>query len=251
MNRLALLFFYVLGHGLLQGQTAGQLSSSGGAGTGYSQALVNQVVGDASTQIDVLAQRTGIDEFAGSPYVNDSFELANVYYENDLMDKLYYRYNALNEEIELKKTSLSDETPQRLVADKAIHLDVDGNELSFKTFIDSKKNTLNGYLYLLVDGQTYDLYRRVRMKFTEGQKAQNSFVMAVPNRFTPFIEYYYQKAGIDRIDELKNKNGSLLKILPNDKKNQLKRYLKDNELNVKDEKDMIKAFEFLNGSNGI
>lgn len=240
------LYCIVLGHGLLMAQTAGQLSAPSGSGTGYSQSLINQLTGDMDSQEEILARSTGIDEFAGSPYVNDTFKPVNVYYENDLMDKLYYRYNALNEEIEIKKTALPEETPQRLLADKAIHLDVEGNPLSFKTFIDRKKNTLNGYLTLMVDGESYDLYRRVRVKFTEGQKAQNSFVMAKPNRFSHFIEYYYQKEGVNRIDELKPSNSGLLKILPNELKSEAKQFLKEGNLNLKEEQDLIKTFEFLN-----
>lgn len=238
------LFLYCFA--ILQSQTAGQLSATGSQGTGYSQALINQMSGDIRSQEEVLAASTGIDEFAGSPYVNDAFKPVNVYYEDDLMDKLYYRYNALNEEIEIKKTALPEETPQRLLADKAIHLDIEGNPLSFKTFIDRKKNTLNGYLTLMVDGESYDLYRRVRVKFTEGQKAQNSFVMAKPNRFSHFIEYYYQKEGVNRIDELKPSNSGLLKILPNELKSEAKQFLKEGNLNLKEEQDLIKTFEFLN-----
>ena len=246
MKNFNLVFIFLLSFGYLHCQTAGQLSATSSQGTGYSQALVNQMSGDIRNQEEILSASTGIDEFAGSPYVNDTFKPVNVYYENDLMDKLYYRYNALNEEIEIKKTALPEETPLRLLADKAIHLDVEGNPLSFKTFIDHKKNTLNGYLTLMVDGESYDLYRRVRVKFTEGQKAQNSFVMAKPNRFSHFIEYYYQKKGVDRIDELKTTNSGLLKILPSELKIETKQFLKEKDLNLKEEQDLIKVFQFLN-----
>jgi hypothetical protein len=118
--------------------------------------------------------------------------------------------------------------------------------MSFKTFIDKNKNTTNGYLTLLLKGQNFDLYRRIRVKFTEGQKAQNSFVPNTPNRFTQFTEYYYQRDGINRIDELKQSNSSLLKILPNEMKSKMKEYLKENKLNIKQELDLIKALEFVN-----
>jgi hypothetical protein len=234
---------------LLHGQTVGQLSAPGGTGMGAAQAIVNTIAGDMTDQLTRLTNATGINDFAGSPYVYDSFKPVNVYYEDELMDRLFYRYNALNEEIEIKKTNLTDETPQRLMADKAIHLDIEGRKLSFKTFIDRKNNTLNGYLTLLAEGDKYDLYRRTRVKFTEGQKAQNSFVAAVPNRFTHYIEYYAQKKGVDRIDELKVSNSGLLKILPNDLKLPLKNYLKEENLNVKEEAHLIKVFEHLNAMN--
>ena len=246
MKKLTLLFSACLiGHFSIA-QTAGQLSAGGGSGTGFSQSLINQVAGNMTDQYDRLSKSTGITDFSGSPYASDNFAIASIYYKEELQDRLYYRYNALNEEIEIKKTALPEETPQRLLADKAIHIDVSGKKLGFKTFIDRKNNTLNGYLTELINGKEYDLYRRTRVKFTEGQKAQNSFVMAVPNRFTHFIEYYYQKKGVDRIDEIEQNNGALLKILDGDKKATMKSFLKENSLNIKDEADLIKVFEFLN-----
>lgn len=246
MKKINILLILMGGYLSLNAQTAGQLSSPGGTGVGYAQAIVNTIAGDMTDQLTRLTNATGIDDFSGSPYLSDNFQSVNVYYEDELMDRLFYRYNALNEEIEVKKTNLEEETPQRLMADKAIHLDTNGGQLSFKTFIDKKNNTLNGYLTLLVEGEKFDLYRRTRVKFTEGQKAQNSFVAAVPNRFSHFIEYYVQKKGVNRIDEMKVSNSGLLKILPSEKKSQMKNYLKKEDLNIKKESDLIKAFQHIN-----
>ncbi len=249
MKHPLLVFIYLMSSGYLFAQTAGQFSSVGGSGMGYTQALVNQIVGDTKTQKEILSKRTGINEFTGSPYVTDTFSQVNIYYNEELIDQFFYRYNALNEEVEVKETNSLDEAPKRLMADKEIQIDLTGNKeriMSFKTFIDKNKNTTNGYLTLLLKGQNFDLYRRIRVKFTEGQKAQNSFVPNTPNRFTQFTEYYYQKDGINRIDELKQSNSSLLKILPNEMKSKMKEYLKENKLNIKQELDLIKALEFVN-----
>lgn len=84
------------------------------------------------------------------------------------------------------------------------------------------------------------------MKFTEGQKAQNSFVKAVPNRFTHFIEYYYQEKGVNRIDEIPSKTNKIAKLFKEPLKSELKNYIKDNNLDVKGESDLIKVFNYLN-----
>lgn len=246
MKKIHILLFGLLTIVSLEAQTAGQLSAAGGTGVGYSQAIVNTVAGDMTDQLTRLTNATGIDDFSGSPYLSDNFQSVNVYYEDEFMDRLFYRYNALNEEIEVKKSNLTEETPQRLMADKAIHLDTNGGKLSFKTFIDRKNNTLNGYLTSLVDGDNFDLYRRIRVKFTEGQKAQNSFVPAVPNRFTQFTEYYFQKKDVNRIDELKTSNSGLLKIVPANLKPKVKNFIKQENLNLKKEEDLIRVFEAIN-----
>ncbi|WP_375325309.1 hypothetical protein [Flagellimonas sp. GZD32] len=216
-------------------------------GSGVSQALLNNSVGGITDSYERLKVMTGIDEFQGSPYLEDKFQATEMYYGDEDQGKIYYRYNAYNEEIEIKNSTLADEAPRSLNKDKAIAVMLDNKyPLSFSTFIDAKDNTLNGYLALLNEGDNFKLFRRVRVKFTEGQKAQNSFVSAIPNRFTHYIEYYYQPKGVNRIDEIPTKNKKLIKMLDAPFKEKLSKYLEENELNIKEEADLIKAFEFLN-----
>ena len=93
------------------------------------------------------------------------------------------------------------------------------------------------------------MYKRTLIKFTQGKPAANSFVKAVPSRFAQFIEYYFQKEGVNRIDEIPLKNGKLLKLIDASKRAGLKEFLKENSLNIKEEADLIQAFNFLNNPN--
>lgn len=187
------------------------------------------------------------DEFVGSPYTDNNFKLGTLYYNDEKQGEIYYRYNAYNEEIEVKQTKLEKEVIQGLSTNKSVRLKKEnGNFISFKTFVDKNDNTLNGYLTLLHDGETFDLYERIKVKFTEAQKAQNSFVKATPNRFTQFTEYYLHKKGVNRIDEVNLKNRKFIKMVNPQKRSQLKEYLKENDLNIKEEADLIEAVKFLN-----
>ena len=227
-------------------QYAGQVA----AGSSYnaaSSALVNSVIGDMNDQYARLSKRTGIDQFSGSPYTNDEFISAPVFYNEEGMGSFYYRYNAYNEEIELKKTKLAEEKVSSLVKDKAIKIMINGKPMGFSTFIDKKGNTTNGYLTTLLNGKKVNLYRRDNVKFTEGQKAQNSFVKAVPNRFTHFIEYYYQMDGVNRIDEIPLKENKLLKLFKEPLRAKIKTYIKDNNIDIKEEADLVKLFEYIDG----
>ncbi|NDV43708.1 hypothetical protein [Flagellimonas sediminis] len=225
-------------------QYAGQVQVASGS-AGVSNAMVASVIGDMDDQYDRLAKKTGIDEFSGSPYTDDNFATAPVFYNEESMGSFYYRYNAYNEEIEIKKTILPEEKVSSLVKDKSIRIMVNGKPMGFSTFIDKKGNTTNGYLTTLLDGKNIDLYRRDKVKFTEGQRAQNSFVKAVPNRFTHFTEYYYQKEGVNRIDEIPLKEGQLLKLYKEPVKTKIKTYIKENKIDMKEEADLIKLFEFI------
>lgn len=245
MKRFFTPLLIILTANLSLAQYAGQVAS-GSSYNAASTALVSSVIGDMDDQYDRLSKQTGIDDFAGSPYTNDSFAQAPVYYGDESMGTYYYRYNAYNEEIEIKKTILPEEKISALTKDKSIKVMVQGKPMGFATFIDKKGNTLNGYLTTVLEGEIYDLFKRVNVKFTEGQKAQNSFVKAVPNRFTHFIEYYYQEKGIDRIDEVPLKTNKVVKLFKEPLKSEVKTYIKDNNLDVKDEADLIKVFEHLN-----
>ncbi|NJB72760.1 hypothetical protein GGR42_003251 [Saonia flava] len=229
-------------------QYAGQVAvaSSKGGGAGVSQAFIDKAIGNIEGHYAKLSDKAVVDDFQGSPYTSNEFKPAVMFYENDKIGEVYYRYNAYNEEVETKQTTIPGETLKGLRKDKSISILIDGSKMGFKTFIDRKGKTLNGYLTSLVENDKYNLYRRIKVTYKEGQKAQNSFVKAVPNKFTQFTEYYYQPNGASRIDEITLNNGKIINLFNGDEKVRVKNFIKENKLNLKKEKDLIKVFEFVN-----
>jgi hypothetical protein len=232
--------------GITFAQYSGQVAttmSSGGAAQGDTAGAIAMLLGPIT---DANSKRTvNWEEFQGSPYTSDDFEPAQLFYKNDKIGTIFYRHNALNEEIEIKE-SKNQQGIRGLNRDKNIIIEVDGKPMRFMTFIDKGGKTMNGYLTQLVKGENYDLYRRVHVKFTEGQKSPNSFVKATPSRFSQFTEYYVQKKGVDRIDELQQKNSKLYALAENPEQKQLlKAFLKDNRLDVDNEEDLVRLIMFL------
>jgi len=228
------------------GQYTGQVAtnmSSGGAAQGDTAGAIAMLLGPIN---DADSKRTvNWEEFQGSPYTSEDFEPAELFYKNDKIGTIFYRHNALNEEIEIKE-SKNQQGIRGLNRDKNIIIEVDGKPLRFMTFIDKGGKTMNGYLTQLVNGAHYDLYRRVHVKFTEGQKSPNSFVKDTPSRFSQFTEYYVQKKGVDRVDELQQKNSKLFALAENSEQKQLlKAFLKDNRLDVDNEEDLVRLIMFL------
>ncbi len=215
----------------------------GGADQSGTAGAIATLLGPIS---DANAKRTfNEEEFQGSPYTSNTYLPTRVFYKDEDMGSMYYRYNAYNGEIEVKE-SPAQQGIRALGRDKNIAI-LDGkSRMSFKTYIDRNNNTLNGYLTHLVDGEEFDLYRRIRVKYTEGQKAANSFVKAIPSRFSQFTEYYVQKKGVDRIDEFEVNNRNLYKLVGSEKKDDLKSFLKENNLSPKEEQDLIQIFQHLN-----
>lgn len=238
-NRLLALSLAITVSGVSYGQFSGQIQtnmSSGGAAQGSTAGAINTLLGPVSE----ASQKRTIEweSFAGSPYTHNEYKPGELFYKNEKVGPVYYRYNALNEEIEIKENP-NEEGLRGLSRDKNIILKVEGNPMRFMTFIDKDGKTLNGYLTQLVDGDNFDLYKRTRVKFTEGAKAANSFVQATPSRFSQFEEYYIQKTGVDRIDELVPKKGKVYNQMDPEQRAGLKTFIKENDLDLDNEKDLM------------
>ncbi len=248
MKKIYLLLVSIFACGALQAQYAGGGVPNSAAIGGQTNAVSARVFAQLLGSIDDAENKRKeleLSSIQGSPYTSNQFASTTLFYGEDKVRDVYYRYNALNEEIEVKKTLAPEEGYRALAKDKNINIRVEGNKLAFNTFITSKNRTLNGYLAELYKGKEYTLYKRIMVKYTEGQDAQNSFVAAIPARFTQFTEYYFKKKGVNRIDQIQQKNGKFLKQLAGDMVSDMKNYLKENDLNLKNEYDLIKVFEFL------
>ncbi|MFP2996183.1 hypothetical protein ABN763_09730 [Spongiivirga sp. MCCC 1A20706] len=230
----------------LQAQYSGQVAtnlSSGGSSQGTTAAAITQFLGPVNQALNKRTFRA--EDFQGSPYTNNEFQSTILSYEGEKVGTIFYRYNALNEEVEIKQNNLPTEGIRALGRDKKINIIVENKPMSFKTFVDKKNNTLNGYLISLVNGKKYELFKRINVKFTEGSASPNSFVKASPSRFSHFIEYYIQEKGVNRIDEIPLKNRKMVALLKN-KEDGLKSYLSDNKLDISKENDLIKVVNHLN-----
>lgn len=229
----------------INAQATGQIANYTSSGSaGFSSAgQLNSVLGPIQEAKEKTAFKK--EDFQGSPYTSDTFLPTVLYYGDENLGDLFYRYNAYNEEIEIKKSNLESEGIRALGRDKKIAIVINGNLMSFTTFIDKKGLTQNGYLTKLRDGK-YSFYRRTDVKYTEGQKAQNSFIPAIPARFSKFTEFYLEMEGRNRIDELELSNRKLLKLVSDSERDGLKQFLKENNIKIKDEYDVYKALEFLN-----
>lgn len=245
MKKLFLLLFCLI-YCISYAQGDGASGNAFNMGTGGNKTTLSQTMLSKFRTI-TENRNSRMDNTTGSAYLTDIFLPTKLYYDNQFMNNIYYRYNAYNKEIEVKQSPNEDnQNVAALNKDKKIAILVDNHKMSFKTFVTSKKKTINGYLMALLNGKKYDLYKRIHIIFSPGRASTNSFVKAVPNRFTKFTEYYFQKEGVNRIDEILPNNRQFLKLLDDSAKNDIKTFLKENKLNVKNEADLVKVFEYLN-----
>ena len=237
---LAIFVLTIPGYGQLSSAPTTEAGLFGNARGG------NPMLNLAMADLRVAKNKTKFTgEIVGSPYLNDTFTLSKLFYDNEDQGDFYVRYNALNSEIEIKE-SLESEEVKRLIANKKISVKYGRRELRFTTYINKKKETKNGYLSRISEGKNYTLFHRLAIKYVEGKAAANSMVNSVPSRYAPFVEFYYQEEGVDRIDQLSQSKGRLLKQLKKEHKEAAKSYLKENSINLDKEEDLITLFDYLN-----
>jgi len=226
-------------------QYSGQVMSySSGPGNANSLGQLEILLGPISERDSKV--NLAPEQILGSPYADNTFKKGSIFYKDENSGSVYYRYNAYNEEIEIKENNLADSPIKSLSKDKNISLITsNGTPLRFSTFTDKNDNTQNGYLYVLQKGAN-TLFKSIDVTFKEGQKSPNSFVKAKNARFSQFTEYYLEIEGRKRVDEVELKNKKLLNLLPDDMRPQLQQYLKENKIKIADEQDLIKAIQYLN-----
>ncbi|WP_318311984.1 hypothetical protein [Flagellimonas crocea] len=183
------------------------------------------------------------ENILGSPYYTDNFVRSKVYYDNELVGNFFVRYNAFRSEFEIKE-SLENEKPSKsFLPDKKIEILYGDKMMKFSTFVNKKGETKNGYLATIWEGKNYKLYHKLSVKYTEERAAVNSMVRGTPSRFTHFSEYYFQKTGVNRIDEIENRKSKFLKQFNPDKRKTIKELLKDEKTDLNSENELKQLFQ--------
>jgi hypothetical protein len=184
------------------------------------------------------------EEISGSPYLNIKFIESKIFYDNEFVGKYFIRYNAFNSEIEIKE-SFDQTEIKKLIADKKLRVSYKNRELRFTTYINKKKQTKNGYLSMIFNGKNYKLYYRLAIKYVEGKSAANSMINGTPSRYAPFEEFYFQKNGVNQINQVLQKKSKFLKQITKEKREAVLMFIKEETIDLKKENDLIKLFTYL------
>ncbi|MDO6470142.1 hypothetical protein [Maribacter sp. 1_MG-2023] len=209
--------------------------------------MMQKLFQEVKNNQDYIEYNIGPD--VGSAYVTDSFIPGKVYYDDEHLGDVYYRYNAYNNEIELKKTNLPEEKEIALIKDEKITLKAKDVQLKFSNFYTSKNSYESGYLNLIYTGNNYTVYERIYITYSEGKPAQNSMVNPIPSKFTNYVNYFIQTDSEDRIKEIPTKKNKFISMFDESNSFQIEEYIKNENLNLKNKIDIIKIInkiEFYN-----
>lgn len=199
----------------------------------------------------------------GSPYVNENFTEAEIFYKGKSLGIYLYRHNAFNDEVEVVETGddtikyVKDEQGNFVPADgessslapvKDIEV-IDkekGSVLSLKTISNEDGILKNAYLYELANGKHYQLFYQNRVGFKEGVRAASSMVRSTPNRFTHFQDFYILKAGEEVAYFFSGKKKDLSEVIKPEHQKRTEEFISSERLKVKEEADLVLLIQELN-----
>ncbi len=185
-----------------------------------------------------------LDDIEGTIYLNEKFNLGTLAYGGQALKKLHMRYDAYNDEVEIKESAATEEV-QALIKDAELSCSLNGSTFIFTTMVDADNNERSGYLIPLYEGKKYSLYERRSKEFKEGKPAKTSHGTSFPNRFVDAFEYYVKiEEGI--LEFVKANKKDLIAVFGKEREKRIKEYIKDKRINLNDQGDLIDLFSFAN-----
>ena len=180
-------------------------------------------------------------KYEGSPYLNEKFEMGSIFIKNLDPINASLRYNAFSETIEM-----IDDEMKITALYKNFNVDVKiGNRLFklFKNVVEGKNKIM--YYEPLNDSGELILLRKDKKIFVESKKAKSAYTKDKPAKFQLKRNYFIHDNNKSKIVELKLKKKNILSLLTNHK-DKINDYIKSNKLKLKNEKDVIKLFNYYN-----
>tara|TARA_R110000850_G_scaffold199977_1_gene326117 strand:+ start:9552 stop:10241 length:690 start_codon:yes stop_codon:yes gene_type:complete len=188
------------------------------------------------------AKTINLDNTNGSPFENEEFVLGSILSENNiLISNIYLRYNAYQDEFQIKQNpNAGDDKIQAIKKSTEFYVKMGDEIFTYKL----PQDGMGGYYNILVEGNKVDLLKKISKKFVEGQKSVTMMTGNHPNRLIDESSYVVAKD--DKIIEVTGSKNKILEAIAGDQKNELKKYTKSENLNVKKEDEMIKAVNYYN-----
>lgn len=203
---------------------------------------------DAYTDLRYNVGRTLSDyeykEIIGNSYYNKEFVLGKVYIDNKEVSKIFtLRYNAFSDEIEVG----NDQNFEALINNRDISCLIGKDLYIYHPYVKKEGEAAKtGYLRTILKGPEFSFLTRESKVFKEGKKAQTTLETSFPAKVIDVKEFYILKKLNNDAVLIKQKNKKVIEIVDSEYKSNMSKYLKDNNLNVKDDKDLITFFKYYN-----
>ena len=220
-------------------------SQSIGANGVRSDSRINDLFEDLKNKVKKPSNKNF--KIVGSPYFNVSFELAEIeYFGKDLNEKIYLRYNALNDEMELSLNSTSTNSDNILIKNNKVSCVINNEKYKYVEFTPENSISITGYLSILYEGEILTLYERKQKIYMEATKARTSLERSFPARYTDKIQYYFSINNGSILEIKLNKKDLLSKL--NIYSESIKEYQKLNKIKIRSKEDFLNLIRHLDAN---
>ncbi len=176
----------------------------------------------------------------GSPYLNEQLIQGSVKFKKGDSTLRFMRYDIYKDEIEYLENNklfilLKNQIPT------IERIDLEGNEIVYQQFIE--KGEKQSGILIKMPTTKCSLYKKYTIEFHEALPAKTGMPISRPVRFGAKQKQWFYACGSDPITLLETDKSSLKKIAGS-RYTQLKDYIKDNDLKIKKEEDLIAIFNY-------
>ncbi|MFK5983697.1 MAG: hypothetical protein QM499_12355 [Flavobacteriaceae bacterium] len=189
-----------------------------------------------------------VKSYKGTPYNTPNYLPGNIYEKTTLLaSDVALRYNAVADEMEVKESMATpDEEAKVLTKSVDIYVKINGNIFIFAPYQGGVEE--GGYFQVLFEGTQYNFYKKLIKKFTPAKAATTSITTDTPAIFQDKPVYYIvTKAG--RYYEFPSSKSKKIKVF-GEQKDAIKKYVKENDLDLNVEKDLKKTIIYFDGIEG-
>lgn len=221
------------------------LKSGEGGGLGNNPAMMD-LYNDMRMKFGRLGEevKLTLDDIDGSIYPNENFTLGTLYEDGEAFKKLYMRYDAYNDEVELKEAK-DDDIVRAMVQHPKYSCSMNGEVYQFIGYKNEDGESKRGYLMPLTAGENYALFMKQIKVFKEGKPAKTSLDNSFPHRFLDKTEFYVSKSG-DVPVFVKTRKSSILSLFSDEDQKTMKNYIRDKRPNLNDKDDLQNLFAYAN-----
>ena len=180
----------------------------------------------------------------GTPYFEKTFKLAEVEYFGELItDKIYIRYNAYNDEMEIASSPMTKSSENILIKNNKVFCIIDGKTYRYLGFKEDNQPPTVGYLEELFKGELFSFYERKFKVYMQATVARTSLERSFPARFVEKIQYYYS-INNGEINQIKLSKKNILNKLKQHSSS-IKQFMEKNDSKLKSLKDVVEMFNFI------
>ena len=199
-------------------------SAADRGGFATNQKLLNLISALDRIPNSSVYENVAISDISGSMFYEPNFTVGTIYLNGKPYATLPMRYNALNDEFEVKEDNTVSKA-KAIAKTKSVSCKKGNDYFVFKEYIPRNGAMRTGYLIELISDGKYKLYEKRAKVFKEGSDAKTSFHKSTPHRFLDKIDFFISKGENAPVLTKKSKK-DILSFLDKEDAQRLKQFLK-------------------------